>query len=869
MKGLQGFASQATAAYAKLGQTIEKIVPIVGNAAQVFGNLREELKQTVPQIEAANNAFARMRNLMAVTVPLMAQLNAQLSAMGINGKVAGNLAASGISSVAKSAATANMTLGATSGSMMAMAGPLAAFAALATVVYVTLFKWQDVPGWLKVIMLALMPVVGLLRVLVNIFNTVTLPIRAAAGAFRFFKAAVTETIKQTLLLPITIPKVLATVTASIVRFGAAAVRTLGGLVVGAFRSVVGSANSVLGVFSRVGGVMSGVANDVVNSASRITRPLADAGRQFAAAGTAAAAMAAAAGMGVGSVQALGYAAERSGSSTEDMVSAVKSLNKASLDAASGTGEAAAMMRRLGLDVAAVTSASPEQRFALVGQAIRNLADPAERAAAATALLGSESADLLKMFDRGLLGLSKFNLEADKMGLIMSGPQASAAVALTKAQEALKNSYRGLWQQLGAAVAPAMTAAAEQMALVIQAVTRWVKLNPQLIDQVFRVASRVVAIASAVATFGSAMAVATPGLIALTGAAVAGYAAWDRWGTSIKAAYSSAVKYLGDLYTEAQAVLGGIYDAIAAGDLMGAVNIAFAGAKKAWAVGLSDLATISGDAFGGILNSLAAGDWSSAAEQATDQIKIAFESLMGYLDDAFTGLKTTLDGVVVYLRQQMALAIQQIAIAAQSGVSKMVAMSKTLEAYDPTGKLQSARLDVELAISKAGLGALTKDPTEANDKLAAAAEERRLSREADLAAREQVRNDRIEDARNRATKAQDAASFKAGQARVVLGGDLQSQLDAARQAAQMASTMAAMNAEQDRKGKLLAAASQATPGFGAQFSAASIMALAGSRETAQERTAKAVEALPGKIDKLIELDAKRLALEKATQLEFVA
>ena len=60
-----------------------------------------------------------------------------------------------------------------------------------------------------------------------------------------------------------------------------------------------------------------------------------------------------------------------------------------------------------------------------------------------------------------------------------------------------------------------------MAYVIQAVTAWVKANPELIRQVFSSASRVVAVASAVASLGGVLAVATPQLIALGAAAAAG------------------------------------------------------------------------------------------------------------------------------------------------------------------------------------------------------------------------------------------------------------------------------------------------------------------------------------------------------------
>jgi hypothetical protein len=77
------------------------------------------------------------------------------------------------------------------------------------------------------------------------------------------------------------------------------------------------------------------------------------------------------------------------------------------------------------------------------------------------------------------------------------------------------------------------------------------------------------------------------------------------------------------------------------------------------------------------------------------------------------------------------------------------------------------------------------------------------------------------------------------------------------------------AEVDRKKRLEAAATAGGGGFGATFSAATLLSLGGKRESAADRTAKAVETLPGKMQTLIDLEKQRQAADKARMLEFTA
>ncbi len=867
MRGLQGFAGQATAAYAKLGDVVSALVRPVGRLANAWGVLRDALRDSVPHIDAASGAILRMRANIAFTIPLVSTLSTQMTAMAAASQVAGNVGAAGMGTMARGAASAAASTGAFGGAMAAVLAPLAAVAAIAGVVYLAIAKWDDLPLIVKGLLLAASPLVLVIRAIATAVNLATLPWRAFRGAVGLARDAVSALVRSALELPGVLVRGATQATAAVVRLGASIARSIGSTAVGAIRSLL----SVAGSVSAIGGTLSGTGDQVVSLAGRISRPLADAGDQFARIGRAALAMATATGLAVASVQALGYAAQRSGASTEQMASAVEALNKAASEAANGTGQAAVMLGRLGLSARDVAGMDAESRFVTVGSAIAGLADPAERAAAAVALLGTDSAELLRVFDGGAAGIAQFRAQAERLGIVMSGPQARAAEDLTRAQQTLRLSWQGLTQQLGAAVAPAMQATAEFTAEVVQAVTSWVRQNPELIRQVFSIASRVVAVASAVATLGGALAVMTPQLLALTAAAVAGWAAWREYGGTIERMAGSAMRYLGVLWTEAQRVLGGIYDAIRGGDLELAVGIAWAGAKRAWIAGLLDLATLTDGTVGGILQALAAGDWRSALDQSVLAIREGLSQAAQWLDGLFIDVINQMDNVVTAIRGMVDVGIQQLARLAMSGLATLVKLSQALEAYDPTGRIKSARVSVQLAAATSGLSGAAIGDTAA----------RQAQREADAGARAQERRNAL-DERNRfrewerGTMAEQRAGLAAGAAGKAGGAwnaasaDLQQRLGEAAAAALKAEADRQDAGAIERRGRLKAAV-EATGGggFGATFSAATLLAMGGKRDTIAERAAKAAEAVPGKLQELIALEKQRQQAERAKQLEFVA
>ena len=476
--------------------------------------------------------------------------------------------------------------------------------------------------------------------------------------------------------------------------------------------------------------------------------------------------------------------------------------------------------------------------------------------------------MLAEVEAGNVSLAAMRREAQQLGLVLSGPQAAAAKELTEAYAELKYSLVGLWRTIGAAVAPQLAESARQTAVVIKATTGWLAKNGPLIAQLFKVASTIATVGTGLATLGSVLAAATPGLIALTGAAVAGYAAWGRYGESLQAAFGAVLGFAKNAYRSTMEVMGGIWAALQGGDLEGAVEVAWAGALRAWTVGLATLAELSNATFGGILNALASGEWRLAADQAWTAIQTVFVQGVSALDDVWVGLTNTIDGAITYLRQQINLAIREIARFGLTALSQANDVARSVARYDPTGRLDEMRRGVVGSLNQSTLAQTARGDVEAiNAGLAAGSQGRQAQRDAGLAGRQASRDEQLRTLGLQGLTAQQMAQSAATARDIETRDRLERAMGAAAAAREFARQQAVR--DEDQRARMQAGATEAQlkgGGFGATFSASALMSLG---TTAQERAAKAAEATLGRLDKLIALEQKRQKEQKAAELEFVA
>jgi len=860
MRGLRGFAQQAASAYGKLGDTIKQLTPIVAAFGQTWARMRAALETTTREANACASAFKRCQWAIGGCIPVAAALTKTLGVLTTSLQAAGVASQTSFGSMAAAAGKASGAAGGMLAGLGALLVPIAGIAAVAATAYVAIFKWQEIPGWLKAILVVASPLVMVIRAIATAFNVATAPIRLVHAAIGAVTGSVKAAINGFKALTLGIVSGVAKAATGLVTIGPKFARSFAGAIDTAIGKLAGWARSAVAIVGRVGGAMVEAGGKLTSITGQIVDPLRRGAEEFAKTGAAAFAMAKASGLSVEQLTALGYAAEQSGSSVEAVADAVETVNAKLVEAQTGSLDAAKAFEQLGLNIAEFGGMNAEQRFIAIGTAIASLQDPVERAKAAQDAFGTSSKSLIEMFAKGGAGLAEMRKEAERLGLVMSGPQAASAKAMADAYKLVTSATTGLWRTLGAAVAPQLTATAKATADVIKAVTAWVAKNGPLIAQVFKVASAVAAVGATLTTLGSTLAMVTPGLVALAAAAGAGYLAWGKFGKAITDSLQPIRQTLDSVLAEAKKVFGGIQDAIQGGDLELAVKIAWLGAQKAWVEGLRAIATITGDTLGGIFNAMAAGDWQGAISQAWSAVQEVYLAGANAIDEVFVNLQNTIDGVITFLRQQLNTAMSEMAKFAMGTLNQINNVASVVARLDPTGKMADLQKDAAKALKGSFLTNAAKDPAGANATLADEERNRRLGRLVGLNDRTSGRIDKATGlAADRGAMAA-AAAGGAGSKSADIDAKLQDALDKAKAARDAA--MAQDAADVERKKRLAAGADAAASpsgggfgGFGATFSAAALVAQNGG-QSLQKDIAAATKATAAGVAKLVEADKKR-------------
>ncbi len=136
------------------------------------------------------------------------------------------------------------------------------------------------------------------------------------------------------------------------------------------------------------------------------------------------------GMSTDQVQELGFAAEQSGASSDDMSIAMRKLSLMMLEARGGMQSAVSAFRNVGLSMADLRNSSPHEILMKVADAYSRTADNALKSANAQQLFGRSGTVLIPMLDQGSQGLDAMAAKAHDLGVVLDqetierGEQAS-------------------------------------------------------------------------------------------------------------------------------------------------------------------------------------------------------------------------------------------------------------------------------------------------------------------------------------------------------------------------------------------------------------------------------------------------------------
>lgn len=125
-------------------------------------------------------------------------------------------------------------------------------------------------------------------------------------------------------------------------------------------------------------------------------------------------------------------------------------------AAAGNVQAAAAFRTLNLSVSELAGMSADRQFAAISDAIRGMESPAQRTAAAVALLGDEGGKMMNALTIGSDGLRKAGEEASKLGLAVSRVDAAKVEEARQAFDRIGLVIEGVFNTAAVKLAPIIT-----------------------------------------------------------------------------------------------------------------------------------------------------------------------------------------------------------------------------------------------------------------------------------------------------------------------------------------------------------------------------------------------------------------------------
>lgn len=192
-------------------------------------------------------------------------------------------------------------------------------------------------------------------------------------------------------------------------------------------------------------------------------------------------MARGAGIGVEAFQKLAYAGRMSGVETEKLSASLVKFDRMVAEAAGGNKTYMQTFEDLGIKIkdSAGNLRQPNEIFEDVADIFHNTEDGIGKTALAVELFGKSGADLIPMLNDGKAGLKAFYAEAERLGLVLSDETTAKGDAFSDQLENIGEQVKGVKLQLGAALIPALSAAAEKISKVIDKITKWVQENPEL------------------------------------------------------------------------------------------------------------------------------------------------------------------------------------------------------------------------------------------------------------------------------------------------------------------------------------------------------------------------------------------------------
>lgn len=408
----------------------------------------------------------------------------------------------------------------------------------------------------------------------------------------------------------------------------------------------------------LGSQVMGVGASLTGLGAAIVAPLAGAVLHFSKVGSELADMSARTGMAAGSLAELKFAAEQTGAGLDDIEKAVKKQQQ------NGS--------LLTFDQMAAKIAAIE--------------DPAKRTKAALDNWGKSGTMLLPMIEN----LQQLRQEARDLGLVPTEEAVGMADAIGDSLDKIKSVISATVFEIGAALAPVLLPALETVKNIAGWFNRWAKENGALIRTVAMIGAGllvaggvITAIGAAIFGIGTAfglLASAITGVGTVLGfllnpvtlviaAVAAGIFIWARFTESGRAAVQGLVDFFGPLLTTAMTTIRGIGDALMAGDLSLAGQIAITGLRLVMLQGLQAIAGLIGGVLGSAISNIGGklirGDLKGAWDSVVRNMAALWDGFVAGIVSAFTSAAKAVTDIWAGITKRVSATLIQLAVEAPS------------------------------------------------------------------------------------------------------------------------------------------------------------------------------------------------------------
>ena len=161
------------------------------------------------------------------------------------------------------------------------------------------------------------------------------------------------------------------------------------------------------------------------------------------------------GMAAQDLMAFQHAAQLGGVSADKMATALQKMQKGIGEGLAGTGLAKDAFERMGISMEHIGQLPAKDQMYEIADAIAAIKNPAERAAAATAIFGRAGADMLPVLEGGSAALKAQEADLKSLQGTLSDADFKAIEDSNDAWTRFGTAMEGIWNQLAVALAPTM------------------------------------------------------------------------------------------------------------------------------------------------------------------------------------------------------------------------------------------------------------------------------------------------------------------------------------------------------------------------------------------------------------------------------